>query len=121
MQKSFLATNWALFACFVLSAVLQYNDPDPLQWIAIYGLAAAVCVGYAFRKPIAIPAGAALLTSLIWAGYIYSQTRGQLHPEQMFNDFHMTQPYVEEAREIGGLLIVSAWMAVLLVAERRRD
>jgi hypothetical protein len=29
---------------FVLSVVVQVNDPDPLRWMAIYGAAAVACL-----------------------------------------------------------------------------
>jgi hypothetical protein len=38
--------NVVMTTVFLISVLLQYNDRDALAWIAIYGLAAAVCVGY---------------------------------------------------------------------------
>ena len=29
---------------FLIAAALQYNDPDPLRWMAIYGLAVLACL-----------------------------------------------------------------------------
>lgn len=38
----FIALVFALL--FIVSAVLQYNDPDPLLWYIIYGFAALLAV-----------------------------------------------------------------------------
>ncbi len=32
--------NGLMAALFLIAAALQYNDPDPLRWLAVYGLAA---------------------------------------------------------------------------------
>jgi hypothetical protein len=37
---------WAMAALFALSAAVQWNDPDPWLWIAVYG-ASAVASGLA--------------------------------------------------------------------------
>ena len=29
--------------CFVLSVLVQYNDPDPGRWVLMYGAAALIC------------------------------------------------------------------------------
>jgi hypothetical protein len=42
--------NLFLTALFVVSAALQYNDPDPLFWISLYLAAAVICVFAAFNK-----------------------------------------------------------------------
>lgn len=42
--------NIILAVLFLLFAIVQYNDPDPFVWIAIYGIVAVVCALAAFRK-----------------------------------------------------------------------
>ena len=42
-RKVFAIANGIMAAMFLLSAVLQYNDPDPLRWIALYAAAALAC------------------------------------------------------------------------------
>jgi hypothetical protein len=42
--------NLFLAALFVFSAVLQYNDPDPLLWMSIYLAAGLICAFAAFNK-----------------------------------------------------------------------
>ena len=43
-RKVFGVINGAVAAVFLLSAALQFNDPDPGGWIAIYVAAAAACL-----------------------------------------------------------------------------
>ena len=38
------ATNALALAAFLFSVAVQFNDPDPLRWVAVYGAAAIVCL-----------------------------------------------------------------------------
>ena len=108
--------NSVMFLVFLLCVAVQYNDPDPARWMTIYGLAAAACVLYRFRRlrwlfPAAVGAGA-----LVWAALIVVHLVGKSIPmQEVFGTMRMTTEPVEEAREMGGLLIVSFWMVVLTV------
>ncbi len=42
--------NLFLTALFLFSAALQYNDPDPLLWIALYLSVAVICGFAAFKQ-----------------------------------------------------------------------
>ncbi len=35
---------------FIWSAILQYNDPDPIQWIVYYGAAAMASILFVFNR-----------------------------------------------------------------------
>src|SRR5688572_11586761 len=52
---------------FSFSAAVQYNDPDPIRWAAIYLAAMAVCIGYVARPMPALPAVLVAVASLGWA------------------------------------------------------
>jgi hypothetical protein len=58
----------ALMALYFLCAVgVQYNDPDPLRWMAIYGAAALACVLALVRRLRRwVPVGVALVAAA-WA------------------------------------------------------
>ena len=100
---------------FFFAAALQYNDPDPIRWAAIY-LSAVVACGLYFvgRLPWYVPAVIGLI-ALVWAGTLAPHVWGQVSFSQMFETWKMTNPVVEEAREMCGLLIVAFWMAVLVI------
>ncbi len=98
---------------FFLSAILQYNDPDPIGWAAIYLVAAAVCIqggrGYlAWWMPLILVGIAAL-----WATDIAPTFFGKTDWGRMFESWKMTDPIIEVEREVGGLVIISFWMMVL--------
>jgi mannose/fructose/N-acetylgalactosamine-specific phosphotransferase system component IID len=42
--------NLILSALFLSFAIVQYNDPDPLVWMTIYSIVAAVCALAAFKQ-----------------------------------------------------------------------
>lgn len=105
--------NWVMLVAFLFSVVVQYNDPDPIRWILLYGFAALNCflsLRGRLRWPLpGVVGGVALLWALLLApGVIGKTTIGSL-----FESFEMANTVVEEAREMGGLLIVAAWMVVL--------
>ena len=89
-------------------ATLQRNDPDPAPWIAIYGAAALVSAIGAIRPtPLLLAAGLALL-AFGWAA--------TLVPD-VLSEAAWTGTEVE--REVGGLVLVGAWMLGLGSEGRR--
>lgn len=114
------AWNWLMAALFGVSAVLQYNDPDPLPWIAIYGAAAVACVLWGLRRatwPVAAPVA---LISAVWAALLLPGVLGHIDLSDLFLRMSEKGGRVEVGRETGGLTIVLAWMVALQVFERRR-
>jgi hypothetical protein len=104
---------------FGLFLAVQYNDPDPVRWMAIYG-AAMVASGLAAAKMLPkFVAPAIGLAALVWAA-IWAPAALSHWPS--FDDltrWHMVNLGSEEARELIGLLIVGAWMAALGAFRRR--
>ena len=101
---------------FIFAAVLQYNDPDPLRWSAIYLSAAVASILYVvgrLRWYIPMLIGFIALT---WASTLASGVWGQISFSQLFEAWEMANPAVEEGREMCGLLIAGCWMAFLVVA-----
>ena len=95
---------------FVLSAAVQYNDPDPLAWVAIYLAAAAVSMAALGAIPVARVAIAVGAAALIWAATLLPVVARSSLPA-LFESWEMMSADVEEGREIGGLLLVGGWMA----------
>jgi len=117
----FKVANWVMLAAFIFSVVVQYNDPDPVRWMLIYGLAAVACMLMLLRRlrwhlPAAVGA-----TALGWAASLAPHVNGKTTFGEMFQSFDMINTVVEEAREMGGLLIVAGWMAVLVVMSKRKS
>ena len=107
-------------ALFAFAAAVQYNDPDPLRWMAIYGLAMLAC-GLALTGglPRLLPALLGLI-ALVWAGTLAPGVVGRVSVGELFQSYGMLSPPVEEGREMGGLLIVAVWMGVLTLARAGR-
>lgn len=99
---------------FVFGAALQYNDPDPVRWMAMYLAAAAVAALALRRHPATAPAAAVVgLVALIWSlTYLPAVLRhGQVL--SMFDEWEMRNEEVLQNREMFGLMIIAAVMAVL--------
>ncbi|MDN5200415.1 transmembrane 220 family protein [Fulvivirgaceae bacterium BMA10] len=100
--------NIILAVIFVLFAVVQLNDPDPLLWVAIYGLVALISAFAALKKfnttVILISMALCLLGSVYYfPGLI------ELFQEHEVADLtrkmKADKPFIEESRESLGLLI----------------
>ena len=119
-RMAWTIANAVMLLAFLFSLAVQYNDPDPLRWMAIYGAAAAVCaLELARRTRLGYPAivGAAALT---WAVSIAPRVLGVVRFGDMFAEFEMKNAGVEESREMYGLLIVALWMGLVALAVRLR-
>ena len=119
------ALNIILCILFVLSAGLQYNDPDPLLWIVIYLYTAVFCL-LAFRDkyyPRLYLAGISLYG--IYAIYLLFDKTGVLswaldhNAENIAQSMKASAPWIEETREFFGLLILIIALAINLVYYKR--
>lgn len=116
----FKVVNWAMLAAFIFSVVVQYNDPDPVRWMLIYGLAALACIlELRGRLKWYLPAAVGAI-AFGWAVSLAPHVIGKTTFGEMFQSFEMINTVVEEAREMGGLLIAAGWMAVLVVVSKRK-
>lgn len=104
--------NLIFIVLFLLSAALQYNDPDPYIWVPIYLFGAWICyqsLRGVFR-PRLYQAG-----WLVYGGYaifLFFDRTGvwnwisEHHAENIVQTMKATKPWIEETREFGGLLIL---------------
>lgn len=114
---AYLILNSLFLLAYLLSALVQFNDPDPLVWVALYVAAAAMCIAW-FRRRLPRWAPTLLLVvSLVWIGTLLPAL-GQASLDDIFASVSMRTRAVEEAREVGGLALVAIWSAVLM--HRRR-
>ncbi|MCC6462655.1 MAG: transmembrane 220 family protein [Saprospiraceae bacterium] len=109
-------TYWVLSLVFVLFAAVQYNDPDPVQWILLYsgpavfyGMAA---LGRQYRPAIwlwlAVSAGWALTYVPDFWHWL------QMGTPSIVETMKAEKPYVELTREFLGLCIAAAGCGWLL-------
>ena len=112
--------NVVMALLFVFSVAVQFNDPDPLAWMAIYAAAAAVCsLEIRRRAPWWASCGVGVV-ALIWAGTLAPDVIGVVPFTSMFEQFEMRDAGVEESREMYGLVIIAAWMLAVEWASVRR-
>lgn len=105
--------NRVMAFLFLVSVLLQLNDPDPWTWMPLYGAAAATCV--AADRGRLDPRFAVALAgiSLLWAVRIVLALHLDVPLLTALTDWGMHSGGSEESREAGGLLLVALWMLVL--------
>lgn len=107
------ALNAIFLVAYLLSAAVQYNDPDALPWIAIYLLAAGMCILQLRNTHQRLLPRLLLGVSLLWVAVLLPEVVGRASLSEIFASIRMQTRAVEEAREIGGLLLIALWAGVL--------
>ena len=117
-STAFRTSNRVMAVLFLISAALQFNDPDPLRWAAIYGAAGFACLAAGrFRYSWPLPTGVGLL-ALLWAAWL-SPNLPQVRLRDLSRSMHAETPSIELGRELLGLFIVLGWMVFLVVVSLR--
>ena len=124
-RSPWLAFDVLGFVLFVLSGAVQFNDPDPLPWVAVYATAALLCAWAAlgrFGRASTLLALAVATTAFVWAATLAPSAVAFLRSERQAVAFTMKTGDLleEEARESGGLVLVTLWSAILGMRGRRR-
>ncbi len=94
-------------ALFVVSAAVQWNDPDPVYWIALYGVAALLAARAAKGQLPLVPNAAAFAVFAALALRALPDLLGGR--EDAFTHWQMLAARDVVAREAGGLLICALW------------
>lgn len=103
---------------FIFSAALQYNDPDPYLWMPIYMYGAVLC-WLAFRNKFYRKAFlAGIVFYLIYAFFLFFTKDGvwdwitKHNAEDIAATMKAEKPWIEDAREFFGLLILVVVLAI---------
>ncbi|XP_021069367.1 transmembrane protein 220 isoform X2 [Mus pahari] len=103
------ACNALMAAFFALAAVVQVNDPDAELWVVVYVIPAVLTLLVGFNPLVTgnfiwkSVSAIHMLFCVLWAGGLAYHFL--LHAKQnILNE--------EEGRELSGLVIVTAWMAL---------
>jgi uncharacterized membrane protein len=104
MKTLFKILSFLFAVLFIVSAALQYNDPDPIIWILIWGISAIISFLFFLNKISFIITMIAGVLSFI--GFLY------LYPSnfQGFNLKDGDREIIELGREAFGLLIIAVVM-----------
>ncbi|MFI5372889.1 MAG: transmembrane 220 family protein [Candidatus Eisenbacteria bacterium] len=106
--------NGALAALFVYAAAVNFNDPDPVQWVAIY-TAGAVATAWAAWHPGTLPWWAPLVVGAVaalWAATLAPRVLGKIRFGELWGGFEMKTTLIEEGREFYGLCITAGAMVL---------
>ncbi len=103
---------------FIISAALQYNDPDPYVWVPIYLYGAWLC--YRAVKGQYYPRAyiAGIIVYSAYALYLLFDKTGVINwwqehdAENIVQGMKATKPWIEETREFGGLIILIIALSV---------
>jgi hypothetical protein len=103
--------NWILALLWLSFVIVQYNDPDPVQWMLIYGLVVVVCAMAAMKKYSKPLIGIGIAVAVIWAATLMPAVIDYFSSHKSNEIFEHMSPsklFIEEARECFGLLLSAA-------------
>jgi Transmembrane family 220, helix len=116
--------RWILALIAALFAGLQYNDPDPVVWVGLYGSVALALGLAALGRPLPALAWCVVGSGLVLAaislpglGQYLANSDGVTVSDAMSNRY----PYIELTRELGGAAVAIAMALVALGSRRPRD
>lgn len=110
--------NLVFIFLFIISAGLQYNDPDPYVWIPVYLFGAYLCYQAFQNKFNPLLYYFAFSFYSLYALYLFFNKTGVLswatkyEAENIVQTMKATKPWIEETREFGGLLILLLVLAI---------
>ena len=111
-------------AIFLAFTAVQYNDPDGILWMGFYLMFAALSFAAARGRAQSnwlLAGSVVLLAGALWyapgAFQFLTNQDGIAFSQGMQNDY----PYIEEAREFGGLTIAFGGMAAMWWLSRKQQ
>ncbi len=120
------AFNIFFLVAFLLSAILQYNDPDPLLWIPIYLYGALACWWALRGKYYPAMYAVGILAFLVYAVILFVEENGvwdwatKHNAENIAGSMKAEAPWIEDTREFGGLLLLIIALGGNWLYARRR-
>ncbi len=103
---------------FVPCVLLQYNDPDPIRWMLLYGTAAVITVGLALAvgagptRRFAVAGVLVGLVAAVWCLYLVPGIWGKVTLGDALRKMSEKGGAVEQEREVGGLAITALWLMI---------
>ena len=90
-----------------------------MTWIALYDAATILCLRQALATAVASSAALLSAIAIVWAVLFFQSVIGDRSTaSELLASLTMQTRAVKEAREIGGLLLVAAWMLTLWLSNR---
>lgn len=113
--------NITLFVLFILFAVVQLNDPDPILWTIIYTSIAILALISNYKRIPKMLLWGILIMLLVFASRYFSSLVDWLQTDnknELFGEMVYDKPYLEGTREFLGL-IMSALVIVYLLKRKK--
>lgn len=105
---------------FVFAALVQLNDPDPVMWVALYGLVAVASGRVAAGHSLGV-ATFGLLAVLVVVFALWAPSLRHFSGESLHSFGMSGAREEEEVREAIGLGLALAWTGLLLAVSHRRQ
>ena len=102
-------------------AGLQFNDPDPVPWVAVYGACGMTWLLRALHREVVFLEMALLGVLIFWMGALSHGVMGLIEVGSigdMFASMSDDTPYVELAREFFGLAMTAIGLSCVLFYTR---
>lgn len=113
------AVSWLGALVLATFAGLQFNDPDPAVWVAIYA-AGSLCCAMSARSRLAWQWPAALASvAVVWA-LTLTPAVARAPLGDVFGGRGMMAPGIEDVREMMGLFMLASAMVAVALVERRK-
>lgn len=100
-------------ALFALSVTLQFNDPGPAAWIALYGACAIAAGSAAAGRPLRRFALAVLVVCALWELHYLSLGAWRVPITSLADEWTMKNETVIIGREFWALIWLGSWMALV--------
>ena len=107
-----------MMVVFTYAIIVQFNDSDPLFWVALYGISlvtsVAAFVSLSMRGMLWIAFGI-YFAAVLWMSPNFTHTS-----MEAFASVGMNSERDELVRELWGMVICTLWTLVLLIYDRKR-
>ena len=110
VPRWFHVASYVMAALFVVCAALQYNDPDPIVWMSMYGACAVVTAVLPSKRALVPVAYVLAIGALVWAAVLLYGVWGRMEVTDVVNKMSEKGGAVEEGRELGGLALSGVWL-----------
>jgi len=110
VSRWFKLPCWVMVPLFATCVALQYNDPDPIRWMLIYGAAMVISAVLPAKRDAAKIGLIVAAICLVWAAVLILGIYDKVTFSDVFLKMSEKGGAVEEEREAGGLLIEGVWL-----------
>jgi len=100
--------NWIMVSLFIVFAAIQWNDPDPLKWMCLYGAMAIFIILYQLEYQIKSLFAISAIIFLVYGLFLFPSLLQWIQSgmPSLAGEMKAESPEIEDMRELGGVIIV---------------